>query len=776
MIDWQNVITDLEEINDPIKMGDYVENIVFEILNKIFKSFRIEKKTGKLIDFIIDISVRSKSLDILCEIKYGSKQLISYWNYKVPLIHRELNRIQRKKKTKHLIIYIGQIGDYYKSDFSRIFSNIYNNIILIELKNLISIYNFFCKYPDRGLSLFNNIIEFSSGFLYEEFIDNLIYFTLNYYEYSIMMKELGFLISSINKRFLKINKSRLLKKYDILSTYKEDILEILIRAITNKKISINQIESKITCPIDTLKLIFQYLVEESKILIPLEYDTYEINKNFKTFLQSFNLIYQSNKNHLIVKFYTSNYFWGSLNEFYNKFLSRFYIVNLDNSQKDEFKKIISLFPKVLDYCLNNQTDIDFFLEISKSKFSNSFNDFKVKLFRQLIFDYFNNRDLISKIFLDRKILDERFLGNLVLLKENKQFLDFNIESKISQIKINSKAPIKAGTPISFKKPEMAINIVYKFIELKDYKDAIEKCDEFLNSDKLEHLRVPLLINQGVAYAYLSKFSKAIDNYEKALKIDEKPIIYKNLIHAWYNKYIHTVENQKEYPLLVEFLLDYLHNANVNLNKLKLLDISKDKDVNSDDIRELEFKIQGEFENFYKQFLKGVDENQIPRLLLTLRNYDLSYLNEIYNNNKSLIEKLYNKEYYELNSSSWNNLAVICLLLEKKNVALDLVNKAFKSLDEKINGIAYLDTKAEILMKLGRDVEALKYFLEILEINENNYKVKDFYAETCWKTATLYQKLGDSDNYQIYRKKAINLLDSHCKDDFIKKKIKDDFQL
>ena len=69
MIDWQDIIEYLEEINDPIKMGDYVENIVLEILNKIFKSFRIEKKTGKLIDFIIDISVRSKSLDILCEIK-----------------------------------------------------------------------------------------------------------------------------------------------------------------------------------------------------------------------------------------------------------------------------------------------------------------------------------------------------------------------------------------------------------------------------------------------------------------------------------------------------------------------------------------------------------------------------------------------------------------------------------------------------------------------------------------------------------------------------------
>ena len=416
------------------------------------------------------------------------------------------------------------------------------------------------------------------------------------------------------------------------------------------------------------------------------------------------------------------------------------------------------------------------MEISKSKFSNSYNDFKVKLFEKLIFDYFNNRDLISKIFLERKILDERFLGNLVLLKENKQFLDFSIESKISQIKIKPKAPIKAGTPISFKKPEMAINIVYKFIELKDYKDAIEKCDEFLNSDKLEHLRVPLLINQGVAYAYLSKFSKAIDNYEKALEIDEKPIIYKNLVHAWFNKYIQAVEDQKEYPLIAEVLLDYLHNAKVNLNKLKLLDISKIKDVNSDDISELESKIQGEFENFYKQYLKNVDEKQIPRVLLTIRNYDLNYLKETYKFNRDLIEKLCKKEFYELGSSSWNHLAIIYLLLKKNHVALDLVNKAFKSLDHKINEIAYLDTKAEILMNLGRDVEALEYFLEILEIDENNYKVKNFYAETCWKTAKLYQKLGDTENYQIYRKKAINLLETHCTDSFIKKKIKNDLEL
>lgn len=214
---------------------------------------------------------------------------------------------------------------YYKSELSSVFSNIYGHSLIIELRNLIKISNYYEKHPNMGLLLFENIIELSSGFLDEKFINTLLDFINRRHDYFNISKEVSSLLLYADRSILSISRRSLIKRYKI-SYYDKEILLIVNKIIIQKLISRDQIIDIVDYPYDIIDLIIQYLTEEKKILLIIDSINYCLNDSFDSFIQLFNIIYQSNDQISIIRLFTSDYFNNSIENHHNLILSKFHFI------------------------------------------------------------------------------------------------------------------------------------------------------------------------------------------------------------------------------------------------------------------------------------------------------------------------------------------------------------------------------------------------------------------------------------------------------------------
>lgn len=759
-----------KKIESPSDLNIYIGEEISGILKIIFPDAELIE-ANQIEKAIFDLAIETESIRILCEYKFSNKSILHFWKSQIPIISNQLVSLKEEKVPKYFLIYIESDENLEEMDLTPI----YKNIIVIKLKTLLDIRNHFVHINPDNMKIFESLFEASSGILY----DNFIYKFLDFIKEEKLFDEIKFnenlseLLDTIDSNLLKVQKERVMKKYDLSEQYlsiKYDIIDYLIK---DKKAKLDDLASALKKSKEVVFLALDYLINQINIITKSEDNYFSLIHENIAFKDLFNLIFNSERKETLINLYNSDFFKEMSDSIVEYIKTRFFLSIINESETEELKKVIMLFPSVLNYCLNNEDDLTFFKHTSKDERFKIYETFKIKLFSRILEDIFRNLEINKKIFENRSILDYRLLGNLILLKDKKQYLDFITETKTSLIKLKIEKPIEAGMPISLIDSKGLIGIVASQIELKDYQGAINKCEEYLSEPQLEEHKIYFLINQGVAFAYLGKFSRAIENYIKALEIKEEPIIYKNLTHAWFNKYLQAIDKQKEYPLIIIKLLEYLHNAIKNLEILKNFDLKdKDKEVFRN-IPNLENEINREFEKFYKQSIINLEFYEIPHFLFQVENYAEEYLEHIYQINANEIDKLIELDYYKLSPASWNKIANIYKNLNKHKEAMQLIKNAQKFSKEQPDNFAFLDTEAEILYESGKYKEALKIFNKILTLDKEDIRVKRFYAETCWKAAKAAKQIGDIEKFKDLMDKACNLVDNYCDNKRIQLKIKND---
>lgn len=581
-----------------------------------------------------------------------------------------------------------------------------------------------------------------------------------------------------SKQFLNLlpNKIKNLSYIDLDVRY--HILEYLL---VKKETTPDEISTNLNISIKSIEMNLDLLNIHEK-LIKKSGDKYFLTSENEGFRHLFNIFYKLNDPKLMKLLYLSNYFEDIIDKrLINYICSRFLIKNLEDIQKEQLKKLISLFPEALNYCLN--TDTTFFQNVAashkKSKKKKQIGNLNHLLYRFLIqnlytgilVQYFKNQNMVHSILQEKGLLDHAIYGNIVMLKDFKPYLDFQAKYIVGFRKYVGKGPLKAGSFVTPTNKGQLVSEMAKLIGLKNYEGVIEESDKYLAEPSLEELKPQFLINKGVAYAYLGKFTKAIQIYDDALKFNEQlPTLYANLFRAWFNKYKQAINNQEDYPIIPIYLLRYLNSAKVFLDKFNALELSEEDSKKIKDLENAETDLKTEFSAFYDQCLKGMDLNEIPVFLTLVSIINEDYLEPLYNANTESIDSLIDAIQSKISSDNWNYLANFYKILGKNDKALIAIDKGINRIDIRIDILALTDTKGEILYNLGKFEESLEYFNKVLDIDKDDIKVKNFYAETCWKAAKTYRKLGNTKKFEELRSLTQELIETHCIDEKVKTKI------
>ncbi len=772
MKNWKEFLDSILFLEEsPSDLNIYFGNEISKIFKIIFSGAE-QIEANQMEKAVFDIVIETEYLRIMCEYKFTNKSVIHFWKSQIPIISSQLDSLKEEKVPKYFLIYIESDENLEEMDLTPI----YNNIIVIKLKTLFEIRNHFVHvYPDN-LKIFESLFEASSGLLYDTFIYKFLDFIKEekLYEEKKFIENLNKLLDSIDSNLLKVKKDRVMKKFDLSEHFLDIRYEIINFFFNNEKAKFNDLADSLEKSKELVFLVLEFLINQKKIIIKSNENYFSLAHEILAFKELFNLVFYFERNNLLINLYNSKYLKEMINPIVDFIKSRFYLSEIDEKNTEEIRKVIMLFPSTLNYCLNNEKDLTYFKHSSENKQSKIYESFKIKLFSRILEDLFKNVEVNKKIFENWNILDYRLLGNLILLKDKKQFLDFITETITSLIKLKIDKPIEAGTPIKLLDSKGLIGLLAAQIELKDYQGAINKSTEYLLDPKLEEYKMYFLINQGVAFAYLGKFLKAIENYLKALEIKEEPIIYKNLTYAWFNKYLQAIEKQKEYPLIIIKLLEYLHNTKLNLEKLNSFKSKKEKDKEIfKGLTDLENNVDKEFESFYRQTIKSLEFYDVPHFLFQVENYAEEYLEPIYQENTKKIDKLSELEYYKLSPSSWNKLANFFKNLKKNKKAIQSIKKAQRYYEEQPYYFAFLDTEAEILYDSGKFEDSLSLFNKILSLNKDDIRVRHFYAETCWKAAKSAKQIGEIKKFRELMNDACKFADNYCDNKRIRQKIKKD---
>jgi tetratricopeptide (TPR) repeat protein len=454
---------------------------------------------------------------------------------------------------------------------------------------------------------------------------------------------------------------------------------------------------------------------------------------------------------------------------------------LEDNQREQLKKLISLFPEALNYCLN--TDTTFYQNITdfhkKSKKKEQIGNLNLLLYRLLIqnlhtgilIQYFKNQNMVHSILQEKGLMDHAIYSNIVMLKGFEPYLDFQANYIVGFRKYVGKGPLKPGSFVTPTNKGQLVSELAKLIGLKDYEGVIEESDKFLAEPSLEEFKHQFLINKGVAYAFLGKFIKSIQIYEEALKFNKQlPILYANIFRAWFNKYKQAINNQEEYPIFPIYLLRYLNNAKEYLDKLNALELDEEELKKIKDLENAETDLKTKFSAFYDQSLNGMDPNDIPFFLVLVTIISEDYLEPLYKANTELIDSLIDIGQTRIKSDNWNYLANFYKILGIYDKALSAIDKGINRIDTKTDILALADTKGEILYNLGKFEESLECFNKVLDIDKDDIRVKNFYAETCWKAAKTFKKLGNIKRFEELRLLTKELIDTHCIDEKVKTKI------
>ncbi len=539
--------------------------------------------------------------------------------------------------------------------------------------------------------------------------------------------------------------------------------------------TIEDLSSELEISNETIELNINFLNKYERIIRIAPKRGYFLSKEYEWFRNLFNVIFKAKDQiQLLEKLFLSQYFESVMNErMINRILNRFHIINLGEDQKNEFSKVIKLFPSVLDYSLNEHIALLIFEKYPIDSTEDKYKMLKFNLFSLMVEDIFKHKNLKKAIFTNKQILDEWIIGKINLLKEKKLYLSFNAEAKFSYIRYVGKEDIEAGTPITFVDKKGFLGLINSLIEFRDFQGAIKECDRVLNDSDLEEYKYVALINKGVCLANIGQFVDSIKIYEETIQYNkELPLLYRNLYHAWMGKYYAAIKYQLEFPLFIDKLFYYLFKAQENFEKFKF-EIGENRDSHIEIFEKIEQEIKKEFNSFYKQSLVKLDDAQIPNFLNYVRNLDDSHINPIYNEHKERLLNITELEYFKLIPINWNYLAVMLRLVGENELALMAINKALKFLNETPNKFALLDTKAEILHEKEDFNESFDIFSKILELDKDDDKLRHFYAETCWKAAKTSKALGLSSKFEeLLNEACSHNNDTYCIDKKIQEKIKE----
>ncbi len=550
-------------------------------------------------------------------------------------------------------------------------------------------------------------------------------------------------------------------------------LLILSHLLKKEKATAQEISSEIGVSVESIQLNLDFLNRDEKIVKFYEDSKYFLSNDYDGLKSLMKLVYSTRtpSRDLLAELLVSQYFKEALNDrIIEHIFTKFAISNIDDADKEKIKKCLILFPSALQYCLFEE-DLRFFLTNPQTPKDINASALKFKIFEKMMYDLFNEHKLMKAILLHHQLRDQLISGNLMLLKEKNLFLHFNAERLESLVKIDIKKPIEPGTPLTLVDKAGFIGIIASLIEFKLYERAIERASEFLSDPILEEHYYGFLINKGVAFSHLGRTKEAIECYEGALEYGKEiPLLYKNFINAWEGRYIQSINRQKDFPIFVNFLLDYLINAQNYLEKLESIEINDDEKVRIGDLREIRRNLESNFDSFTSQCIPLMEENQIPIVLNHIICNKIDLLNDIYKKNKETIDKLLFKHYYDITPGSWNILANFYKLVGDNEKALSSIEKGLTFIKNSPQFLTLLDTKAEIQFQMSKFKESLENFSKIIEIDKDDHRVKFFYAETCWKASLSAKALGDIERFRELKEVAKQYAANYCKNKEIKKLI------
>ncbi len=562
-------------------------------------------------------------------------------------------------------------------------------------------------------------------------------------------------------------------------------IKIFEYLILNNELHLENLVDELGINYDSIKVNLDIINIQEKIIEQVSSNKLILSKEIECFRKFFQILHKIKDEILLVKFYLSDYYKEMINDrMINYLLNRFFISNLNNQQKNEFKITISLFPSVLDYCFIGDTKLyegiyntyeKFLKKISKNCDDILYKFLKQDFYFKILEDYFKKPYIIQEIFRKNNITDMGLFGNLVLLNKFDCILDFNSKNIVMFRKYVGKEPLRSGLAVAPTDKGQFVNSIVKLIALKDYIGAIEKCDQLLLETSLEEYKCEFLINKGTANTYLGKFSEAIKNYNEALVYKQKlPTTYGNLARAWFNKYLQAIDNQSEFPVITIKLLEYLIKAKEFYNQFKKQKLKKEDESKFEKFKSLEAEINNELKGFYNQCLNESTDLQVLTLLFQIKRYHEEHLKPIYEIHKERIDSIADKPDYHFTSVDWNELSIIYMILGENHKALELIDNSLIISNRDPNYFAFLDTKGEINYKLGELEDSYDLFSKILRVNKDDIRVKSFYAETCYKAAKAAGMLGLKEDYEKLSRNALKLVDNYCKNEKVKFKIKNEF--
>ncbi|MHA1285285.1 MAG: restriction endonuclease [Promethearchaeota archaeon] len=762
--------------NNTKEKGDNFEIFLKDYLSSQgYSNIQSERKTGMQIDFTA-IDIFSK-IHIFGEAKGYSKD-VKVKNNDVFAFRSKFEQYKEKKENKDLKVVkpIFVTTSEFTWEIEETIKNgeFMGEIELIDGRKLIDRLRESSYIPLKDLlnEKIKNNIPFERGDLHIILYNGKFFwlqeFKINESTYfSIFEKDGDILKHNFSSQIIELLPDEFKEFNYIDLDVKYKILKYLFRRDYS---TIDDLSSDLEITKEAIKINIEFLNKYEKIIRLAPNKGYFLSKEYEWFRSLFNLIFKAeNQTQLLGILFTSEYFEKAMSEtMITRILNRFYINNLGKKETHEFSKIVKLFPSVLNYCLNEHDQLRMFEKYPEDSAEKKYKFLKFHIFSLITEDLFKNNELMKTIFTNKQIFDERIIGKITLLKEKKLYLSFDAEAKLSYMKYVGDEDIEPGTPIKLVDKRGMINIINSYIELEDFQGAIYLCDIVLNDPDLEEVKYAALINKGFCLANIGQLVDSIKIYEEALQQNrELPLIYRNLFHAWMGKYYAAINHQKEFPLNINNLFNYLINARECYKKLKS-EVEENNEY-AEIMNTIKQELEREFNSFYKQSLSNLNDIQIINLLNYIRELDDAHIKPIYNVHKERIKNLVDLEYFRFLPISWNYLAYILLLIGEYDLALTAINKALKFLDEKPNKYVYLDTKAEILHKKNINEEAFQIFSEILKIDKDDFRIKPFYAETCWKAAKTAKVLGYEDKFIELLKKSC----AHNNDTYCAKKIKKD---
>ncbi len=379
-------------------------------------------------------------------------------------------------------------------------------------------------------------------------------------------------------------------------------------------------------------------------------------------------------------------------------------------------------------------------------------------------DFYKNQTLNRAIFHGRDIKHIRLFGGLFLLKNEEPFLYYESDNIFFEVRNVSDMTITEGTAVRYENNQNLVNSIANFIKLKDFKRSVNKCREYLTDASLSEFESFFKINQGAAYLNLEEFDKAILNFEESLLLDDNiPKIYSNLARAWYGKYTKILKIGEQFKLRELYAIECLLNAKKYYDLLISLENEPSRDECIEEVSQIRVPIDDGLEYYSTDFIRGLSSNRLPYIIHEIKQISLEFTSEIINKNPELFESLISSSFYDIDTLAWFALAKTYMALNQNEIALGIVEKGMEFVEEKISGFELMKIKGELLLKLGNIEDASRIFSSLLERDENDFRVKEFYADICWGAAKVAKTLDDIPRFEELKSRTISLIETHCYD-------------